>query len=588
MRPFKRKADEVTASVDPEHRKIRSPKVSSNQYKDSTNEIKYGIVLRKYYPPEMTNERAEAYNTGMIERPIETLEKAVQETQGDRDRIQPGDCVVHWFKCDLRITDNKGLHLASKTAKMLDVPLICLYLISPQDYEAHLTAPVRVDFILRNLLTLKKDLDDLDIPLYVETVEKRKNVSSKLIELCTIWGARHVFCNAEYEVDELRREAALIKSCLERRISFSVVHDTCVVEPGKLKSNSGGPISVYSPWHRKWCAYLNQNPKELDCFPPPAQNSRVVRDNFSTLFNTEIPDAPPSKQLTEEERKRMHRIWPAGEREAQDRLRKFVLEKIAKYHDTRNFPSGNGTSVLSPHLAAGTIAARTVVREAREAAPLKKLTDDRKQGHSMWIAEVAWRDFYKHVLCHWPYVCMNKSFKPEYSNIEWEYDSDQFNRWAEGKTGFPIVDAAMRQAAYTGYMPNRCRMIVASFLAKDLLIDWRMGEKWFMEHLIDGDFASNNGGWGFSASCGVDPQPYFRIFNPLLQSEKFDPKGDYIRRWVPELAEIKDSRGIHDPYNRGFGKVAETNGYPGPMVDHKESREKALARYKAGIGRNTA
>lgn len=183
---------------------------------------------------------------------------------------------------------------------------------------------------------------------------------------------------------------------------------------------------------------------------------------------------------------------------------------------------------------------------------------------------------------------MNKPFKPEYSNIEWEYDLSQFQKWTQGKTGFPIVDAAMRQASTTGYMHNRCRMIVASFLAKDLLIDWRMGEKWFMEHLIDGDFASNNGGWGFSASVGVDPQPYFRIFNPLLQSEKFDATGQYIRKWVPELREIQDNKGIHDPYGRGLEGAATKAGYPKPMVEHKVAREKALARYKAGIGRTTA
>lgn len=205
----------------------------------------------------------------------------------------------------------------------------------------------------------------------------------------------------------------------------------------------------------------------------------------------------------------------------------------------------------------------------------------------MWIAEVAWRDFYKHILCHWPYICMNKPFKAEYSNIVWEYDLDQFKRWTDGKTGFPIVDAAMRQAAHTGYMHNRCRMIVASFLAKDLLIDWRMGERWFMEHLIDGDFASNNGGWGFSASCGVDPQPYFRIFNPLLQSEKFDLDGSYIRKWVPELSDVKGNA-IHDPYARGAEAVAKKHGYPKAMVNHKESRDRALARYKEGIGRSTA
>lgn len=177
---------------------------------------------------------------------------------------------------------------------------------------------------------------------------------------------------------------------------------------------------------------------------------------------------------------------------------------------------------------------------------------------------------------------MNKPFKPEYSNITWSYDEEHFAAWCEGRTGFPIVDAAMRQLNHLGYMHNRCRMIVASFLAKDLLLDWRKGEKYFMEHLIDGDFASNSGGWGFGASVGVDPQPYFRIFNPLLQSEKFDPNGDYIRKWVPELKGLT-SKEIHDPYNRGAGPKAKKTGYPKQIVDHKGCRERALSAYKDGI-----
>lgn len=179
---------------------------------------------------------------------------------------------------------------------------------------------------------------------------------------------------------------------------------------------------------------------------------------------------------------------------------------------------------------------------------------------------------------------MNKPFKPEYSNIEWSYDESSFRAWCDGQTGFPIVDAAMRQLSSTGWMHNRCRMIVASFLAKDLLLDWRMGERHFMEHLVDGDFASNNGGWGFSASVGVDPQPYFRIFNPLLQSEKFDPEGKYIRKWVPELAKVK-GKAIHDPWGRGAEDLARKNGYPEPIVEHKGSRERALSAYKHALER---
>ena len=180
---------------------------------------------------------------------------------------------------------------------------------------------------------------------------------------------------------------------------------------------------------------------------------------------------------------------------------------------------------------------------------------------------------------------MNKPFKLEYTNIDWEYNDEHFKAWCEGKTGYPIVDAAMRQLNHCGYMHNRCRMIVGSFLAKHLLLDWRMGERYFMEHLIDGDFASNNGGWGFSASSGVDPQPYFRIFNPLLQSEKFDADGEYIRKWVPELEGIQGNP-IHDPYGRGKGKEAKKKGYPERIVDHKVSRDRALARYRQGLGKD--
>lgn len=179
---------------------------------------------------------------------------------------------------------------------------------------------------------------------------------------------------------------------------------------------------------------------------------------------------------------------------------------------------------------------------------------------------------------------MNKCFKPEHTDIEWEYDADQFQAWCDGKTGFPIVDAAMRQLSHSKWMHNRTRMVVSSFLSKDLLIDWRRGERHFMENLIDGDFASNHGGWGFGSSTGVDPQPYFRIFNPLRQSERFDPDGEYIRHWVPELRDVKD-KAIHEPYERGAGPIAEKNGYPRPMVDHAASRERALTRYKSALQR---
>jgi deoxyribodipyrimidine photo-lyase len=540
-----------------------------------------GIVLRTYYPHEMSNARALAYNNNELPRPIELLNSALSATRASRQKIEVKDAVVHWFKCDLRTRDNKSLHLASEKAKEKGVPLIGMYIISPQDFEAHLTAPARVDFILRNLEILKEDLAKLDIPLYVETVEKRKAIPGRIIELLEEWRANNLFTNTEYEVDELRREAKLVTACLERGLAMDVLPDTCVVSPGELANGTGKQYSVYTPWFRAWIAHIHNNEKLLDLFDAPSKNPDVARKTFARLFEMEIPDAPDNKKLTNEEKKRFKSMWPAGEHEAYERLTKFADNRIGTYQARRNFPAEAATSYLSAHFASGTLSTRTAIRTAKNHNSSKKL-DAGNQGIQSWISEVAWRDFYKHVLAHWPYVCMNKPFKLEYTNVQWEYNQEQFQAWCEGKTGYPIVDAAMRQLHHCGYMHNRCRMIVGSFLAKHLLIDWRMGERYFMEHLIDGDFASNNGGWGFSASTGVDPQPYFRIFNPLLQSEKFDEQGGYIRNWVPELAGIT-GKAIHDPYGRGMGKEAEKAGYPERIVDHRESRERCLERYKKGI-----
>ncbi|KAL9101191.1 MAG: hypothetical protein Q9163_003530 [Psora crenata] len=576
-RGVKRKANDITNALSDRANELRPTLKPPRQKRED------GIVDREFYPPEMSNERCEMYKANQIERPIETLALAQKEIKAQRDKIPVKDAVVHWFKCDLRITDNKALHLASEKAATKGVPLIGLHILSPQDYKAHCTSAVRVDFVLRTLEVLKEDLAELNIPLHVETVEKRRNVPHRILELCQEWGASHLFANMEYEVDELRREALLTRKGVGKGVAVEVVHDTCVVAPGQLASGTGGQYAVYSPWFRAWLAYLNTHPHQLHLFGPPGKNPDRAREAFRGLFRSTIPDAPENKRLTTEEKKRFGSMWPCGEHEARERLKKFIVEKIHGYGDNRNFPGADSTAVLSVHFASGTLSARTAVAAARDVSGMKKLGGE-KGGVAGWISEVAWRDFYKHVLAHWPYICMNKPFKPESTDIEWEYDRDLFEKWCRGMTGYPFIDAAMRQLHYTAYMHNRARMAVASFLAKDLLIDWRLGERYFMEHLIDGDFASNNGGWGFSASTGVDPQPYFRIFNPILQSEKFDPDGLYIRRWVPELAQVQ-GKAIHDPYGKGAKGV---QNYPRMCVEHKTAREKALARYKEGLKRDTA
>jgi deoxyribodipyrimidine photo-lyase len=545
-----------------------------------------GIVQREFYPPEMSNERCQRYLDSDLPRPLQVLNHTLSETQAARDNIPLGSSVVHWFKRDLRLQDNRSLSLASQKAKEKGIPLICVYIVSPQDYQAHATSAVRVDFELRTLAVMKADLAELNIPLYVTTVEDRKAVTYHLMEKWKAWGTKHVFCNIEYEVDELRREVKLIKDCLKEGIDFTAVHDDVVVPPETLVTGAGKQYSVYSPWFKAWLRYVHEHPHVLNASAPPASNDETAKQKFNEIFSASLPTAPPNKLLSEEEKERFSHLWPPGEHEAHARLARFLQEKVSKYKDTRNLPAARSTSSLSHHFSCGTLAARTAIRAARDANTAKRL-DAGNPGVMTYISEIAWRDFYKHVLAHWPFVCMNKPFKYEYTNIEWEYNDEHFAAWKEGRTGFPIVDAAMRQLNEMGYMHNRCRMITASFLAKDLLLDWRMGERYFMEHLIDGDFASNNGGWGFSASTGVDPQPYFRIFNPLLQSEKFDSEGEYIRRWVQELREV-GGKAIHDPYGRGAAKQAEKAGYPKPIVDHKQCRERALARYKEGLGRSTA
>ncbi|CCC06517.1 unnamed protein product [Sordaria macrospora k-hell] len=498
-------------------------------YKDSET---HGIVLRKFYPSEMSNARAQAYNNNELPRPIETLYAALAETAALRKSLPVRQAVVHWFKMDLRLHDNRSLWLASQKAQEAGVPLICLYVLSPEDLEAHLRAPIRVDFMLRTLEILKRDLEALGIPLWIET----------------------------YEVDELRREARLVKIFAEgdEKMVAEVVHDTCVVMPGALKSGSGGQYAVYSPWYRAWIKHVEENPDCLEIYEKPLPNPPSTKSKYAHLFTCPIPPAPENKNLpdNDETKARYRALWPAGEHEALKRLHKFCDENIGKYAERRDIPSvEGGTSKLSVHFASGTLSARTAIRAARDRNNTKRLNGG-NEGIQRWISEVAWREFYRHVLVGWPYVCMNKPFKPLYSNITWSYNPTHFHAWTSGQTGYPIIDAAMRQVLSTGFMPNRLRMIVASFLAKDLLIDWRMGERYFMEHLIDGDFASNNGGWGFAASVGVDPQPYFRVFNPLLQSEKFDEGGEYIRRWVEELRDLEGGKlggkggWIHDPYGR--------------------------------------
>lgn len=512
-------------------------------------------------------------------KPINILHKKLEESEQKRNAIKPGNNIAHIFLRDFRIKDNKGLSFASKLAKTEKKPLVTFYVFCVEDLYAHSISPFQLEYRLRSLSVLKKDLRHLNIPLVFLRVEKRKDVSKKVLEFLAQNKVSHVFSNVEYEVDELGLFSKLITSLLDGGISFTPVHDTCVVKPGELMTKSKGTqYAVFTPWYKAWCNYLKATKDSLLEYPEPHANEAYTGD-FNKLLDSELLKVPDEKCLTNHQQKAFNAHWKCGENEAWDSLYHFVKSnKFKEYDESRNDISQEVISRMSCHISSGTISARAIIRYILEQKLIRGIdSGDRGTG---WIRQIAWRDFYKHILCNWPHVCMFKPFLLEFDELKWEYNTDHFNRWCQGKTGFPIVDAAMRQLNQTGYLHNRCRMIVASFLTKHLLIDWKYGEYYFMEHLIDGDFASNNGGWGFCSSVGVDPQPYFRIFNPWLQSEKFDKNGSYIRKWVPELSDIHNEKGIHNPYANGFERIAEQNGYPKPMVDHRECRERALERFK--------
>ncbi|KAH8118312.1 hypothetical protein DFH11DRAFT_1686509 [Phellopilus nigrolimitatus] len=477
---------------------------------------------------------------------------------------EKGDAVVYWMRMeDLRIVDNRAISLASQQAERDGIPLVVLFVISPQDYEAHDRSCRRIDFMLRNLKVLKQSLDELNIPLYVVTHKPRRSVPAKVVSLLQEWGASRLFANISYEVDELRRD---IKTCEEGKnkgVRCDFIQDKLLVNPGVLTTKNGKAYAVYSPWQRNWLAVLNNNLDWISEAPTPKANSRSIRssERFRELFQTAIPEFVEGFKCSDKEN--MTKFWPAGAETAMQMLDRFLHTKaraeqlgevspltggaetsekdsrVKRYSDGRNHVDMDTTSRLSPYLASGVVSARACVRHTMSFLECNKVEGSKDNGVGTWVQELAWRDFYNHVMVAFPRVSMGRPYLEKFADVKWEVNEEHLQAWKDGKTGVPIVDAAMRQLKEFGWMHNRCRMIVAMYLTKDLMLDWRLGEQYFMENLIDGDLASNNGGWQWSASTGTDPQPYFRIFNPFSQSEKADPAGNYIRHYVPELAKLK-------------------------------------------------
>jgi deoxyribodipyrimidine photo-lyase len=463
-----------------------------------------------------------------------------------------------WFRSDLRVKDNTALHHACKDA---DEGVIGVFAICPKQWADHDWGSMKVDFVLRNLRSLSDALDKLGIPLLLIRTGRFDKVPQKLLQLANRHACDALYFNGEYEVNERQRDREVTALFEKHGRTVHDFTDQVILDVSRLRTRAGGWYTVFTPFKRTWCDVLQDDgPPRIWPKPRRQQNPGIKSDALP-------------QSLTGFTGHRRPDLWPEGEQAAHKLLKDFVSKRIGDYHQARDFPGVDGTSTLSPYLAAGVLSPRQCLAAALDANDGR--LDSGRKGVTTWISELIWREFYRHILLGFPRVCMHRPFRLETEKLRWRDDQDRFRAWCQGQTGFPIVDAGMRQLAQTGWMHNRLRMVVAMFLTKDLFIDWRWGERHFMQHLVDGDFASNNGGWQWSASTGTDAAPYFRIFNPISQSRRFDKDGDFIRRFVPELRDLPAGV-IHEPDE----DLAREVDYPKPIVDRAAARRHAIESFR--------
>jgi len=462
-----------------------------------------------------------------------------------------------WFRSDLRLQDNPALRNAFEQAKNVHA----VFIFSNNQLKKHNEANVKIDFLKSNLFLLEDKLNKLNVPLTIIDSGGFDNDASLIEQFIEKKNIKKVFWNNQFGEDEAIRDK-LVKILLDKKnIDYETYNDQIIYEPGFLKTGQGLPYSVFTPFKRKWIENFEMDFLDIEY----RYETRNNLDYFSNVRDFDF-NYKKTHQVNME-------LWPAGEDEAETRLLRFLNEKAIDYSKNRNDPILDGTSRISPYLALGIISSKKCILEA-----LKINNFEFNSGHigvTKWIDEIVWREFYKNIMFSFPKVSKGQPFQDYSKAILWRYNEDEFNAWKEGRTGFPIVDAAMRQLLNEGWMHNRLRMVVAMFFTKNMLHDWRLGEAYFMQNLIDGDFASNNGGWQWSSSTGTDAAPYFRIFNPITQSTNFDKEGTFIKKYVPELKDL-DKSVIHNPSieHRKYCK------YPEPILDLKESRLRAIDAFK--------
>lgn len=464
-----------------------------------------------------------------------------------------------WFRNDLRCRDQAALAQASERGSVVGVYCFC-----PGQLTAHGVGGNRVAFLLRCVAELSRELGQLGIALKIIEADTFAEVPEALRALALELGVRRLWFNAEYPLNERRRDGAVTAALQAEGIAIERFDDTVIRAPGTVLTQAGTPYTVFTPFRRRWLESIGPGDLAPRLPPRPQAGPDIPSDPVPSLPERFVATAPEA-------------LWPGGEAPAQERLERFLESAVDGYDKQRDFPALDGTSTLSPWLAVGAISPRQCLHAvvARNDGRL----DGGSRGAATWITELIWREFYRHVMAAFVHVSKGHAFRREYDDLPWRDDPAQLAAWREGRTGYPLVDAAMRQLAATGWMHNRLRMVVAMFLCKNLLLDWRHGEAHFMDLLVDGDFASNNGGWQWSASTGTDAAPYFRIFNPVTQSRRFDPDGHFIRCHVPELAALEGAS-LHAPW-KARGPSLD---YPEPIVETSASRLRAIEVFRAQAG----
>lgn len=474
-----------------------------------------------------------------------------------------------WFRSDLRTGDNPALHQACRESTE---GVIAAFLVSSAQWNEHDWGSRKIGYLRECLKSLAKDLGEIGIPLVVEEASRFDDAPAVLDRIVSQHRCDAVYFNREYESNEISRDRRVSLHLEARGVEVRGLTDQTLFRPGSILTQKGEPYSVFTPFWRTWSRRLDEEPPSPLPIPDAASEPVTPVDD---LFHGSI--ALDGGAPTEAS-------WITSEAAALRSLGNFFSETADEYHHLRDQPAVDATSGLSAALSLGVVSPRSCLEEALLAN--EGHLSGESEGIEAWIRQLAWRDFYRHVVAGFPRVSRGKSFLPWTDGVEWRQSDSDFAAWREGRTGVPLVDAGMRQLLNTGWIHNRIRMVTAMFLSKDLLLDWRLGEAHFMHQLVDGDFANNNGGWQWSASTGVDAAPYFRIMNPWTQGRRFDLDGEYIRTWVPELSRV-ESRDLHDE-GKLAARIDSGLHYPRSIVSHRSARIRAIAAFEAAKQRQEA